>query len=232
MALAGLDFDSLRDLHNSANHLLHSPIFQQSFLHRGQEKWLHEVSEASLRMLDVCGISKDIILLVKEHLQDLQFTLRKVSITGEDNVGEKIAAYNNIQKKLKKETSKCLRTLKAIKHKCFISDVKDENLMVVVEVLKEVKVTAVSMVESLLSLICIPWLNQKASKGSFPFKLMILMSNQSMCEEDLWDEAAVQSASKRLEAVELAIEDLEDELECMFRRLIQTRVSLLNILTS
>ncbi|KAI5353604.1 hypothetical protein L3X38_006498 [Prunus dulcis] len=29
-----------------------------------------------LRMLDVCGISKDVLLMVKEHLQDLQSMLR------------------------------------------------------------------------------------------------------------------------------------------------------------
>lgn len=46
------------------------------------------------------------------------------------------------------------------------------------------------------------------------------------------DVMALQSANKRLEAVEIAIEDLEAELDCMFRRLIQTRVSLLNILTN
>lgn len=47
----------------------------------------------------------------------------------------------------------------------------------------------------------------------------------------VWDRAALQRADNRLEAVEIMIEDLELELECMFRRLIQTRVSLLNILT-
>lgn len=46
------------------------------------------------------------------------------------------------------------------------------------------------------------------------------------------DETTLQYANKRLElAVEIAIEDLEGELECIIRRLIRTKVSLLNILT-
>jgi hypothetical protein len=97
----------------------------------------------------------------------------------------------------------------------------DDNLKVVVDVLKEVRVTTISIVELLLSLISIPsWLDQKAAKGSFASRF-IRVSGQGLY--DICDVTAVQSANKRLEAVEIAIEDLEVELACMFRRLIQTR---------
>lgn len=185
-------------------------------------------------MLEVCGISKDVLLLVKEQLQDLQFTLRRVCI-GEPDICGKIAAYNHYRKKLKKETLKCLNSLKGImKNKKPIASDRlspiDDNLKVVVDVLKEVRVTTISIVESLLSLISIPWLDQKAAKGSSFASRFMRASGE--CLYDICDVMAVQSANKRLEAVEIAIEDLEAELECMFRRLIQTRVSLLNILTN
>lgn len=221
-----LNFEALKDLHNTANDLLHmySPIVRQALVDHRQEKWVSEVSEASLRMLDVCGISKDVLSLVKQHLQDLQLTLRRV---GESDIGEKIAAYNCYRKKLKKETVKCLNSLKEVKVKAMDSEMApvDHNLTVVVEVLREVRVTTISIVESLLSLIAIPWLDRKPSKGSFASKFM------RVSLYDICDEIAVQSANKRLEAVEITIEYLEVELECMFRRLIQTRVGLLNILT-
>ncbi|KAL5778329.1 hypothetical protein ACOSP7_011255 [Xanthoceras sorbifolium] len=232
--MAGLNFNDLRDLHNCANDLLHSPMIQQALVHQRQEKWVNEVSEASLRMLDVCGISKDVLLLVKQHLQDLQSTLRRV-IIGESDISSKIAAYNRYRKKLKKETLKCLRSLRGInKSKSIImtSDTSpvNPNLILVVEVLKEVRVTTISIVESLLSLVSIPWLDQKSARGSFASKFMMRSGSQSLY--DICDEMALQSANKRMEAVETAIEVLEVELECMFRRLIQTRVSLLNILTN
>ncbi|GLT99951.1 hypothetical protein SLE2022_173540 [Rubroshorea leprosula] len=66
-----INFNALRDLHNSANDLLHSPMIQKALLHQGHKKWMHEVSESSLRMLDICGISRDVLLLVKDHVQDL-----------------------------------------------------------------------------------------------------------------------------------------------------------------
>ncbi|XWS14389.1 hypothetical protein CRYUN_Cryun35bG0005100 [Craigia yunnanensis] len=172
--MAILNFDALRDLHNSANDLLHSPIIKRVLVHQGQEKWVHQVSESSLRMLDVCGISRDVILLVKEHVQDLQFTLRRVS-TDEADIGTKIAVYNRYAKKLKKETLKCLHSLKGMRNKSMItSDISpiDDNLMKVVDVLREVRVTAISVVELLLSLISIPWLERKSAKGSFASKFM------------------------------------------------------------
>ncbi|KAJ4834323.1 hypothetical protein Tsubulata_014224 [Turnera subulata] len=223
------NFSALRDLHNSANDLLHSPEIQQVLVHQKQEQWLHDVSEASLRMLDVCGISKDILLLVKEHLLDLQFTLRR-KIDCEPNIHAKISAYNHYRKTLKKETMKCLKSLKGMKTKSLVTSGVDVNLLVVVEVLREVRITTISIVESLLTLISIPWLDQKTTKGSLIRQKFLRASGQSL--HDFCDETALHSANKRLEAVEIAIEDLEVELECISRRLIQTRVSLLNILTN
>ncbi|KAK0577580.1 hypothetical protein LWI29_035368 [Acer saccharum] len=233
--MARLNFNALRDLHNSANDLLHSPVIQQALVHQRQEKWVNEVSEASLRMLDVCGITKDVLLLVKQHLQDLQSTLRRV-IIGESDISTKIATYNRYRKKLKKETLRCLHSLRGIKSKSniitsdhILSPAVNPNLILVVDVLKEVRVTTVSIVESLLSLISIPWLDKKSAKGSFT---SMFMRSGSQSLYDICDEMELQSANKRMEAVETAIEILEVEIECMFRRLIQTRVSLLNILTN
>ncbi|KAJ0026142.1 hypothetical protein Pint_09270 [Pistacia integerrima] len=113
-------------------------VIQKALVHHRQEKWVNEVSEASLRMLEVCGISKDVLLLVKEHLQDLQSTLRRV-IIGESDISAKIAAYNRYRKKLKKQTLKCLHSLKGMTNKSITSDIYsvDSKLMVVLDVLKE-----------------------------------------------------------------------------------------------
>ncbi|KAG4908774.1 hypothetical protein JHK87_054890 [Glycine soja] len=177
--MAPLDFVALKDLHNSANNLLHSPIVQQAIVHQTEEKWFDDVSESSLRMLEVCGISKDVLLLVKEHLQELQFTFRRASI-GDPGIEEKIAAYNCYRKKLKKETLKWLK---------------------------------------------------KGKLRSFTSKLVRVSLH--CCSDDMiyYDAMVLQSENKRLAGVRMAIEDLEVELECMFRRLIHTRVLLLNILT-
>ncbi|GKV16153.1 hypothetical protein SLEP1_g26835 [Rubroshorea leprosula] len=100
-----INFNALRDLHNSANDLLHSPMIQKALLHQGHEKWVHQVSESSLQMLDVLGISRDVLLLVKDNVQDLRFALRRVSTDDvESNIRTEIAVYTQYRKKLKKET--------------------------------------------------------------------------------------------------------------------------------
>lgn len=105
----------------------------------------------------------------------------------------------------------------------------DHNLGVVVNVLREVRATNVSTVESLMSLMSMPSPVCKSNRRSFRSKFMRVNSLS------LWkncDMKTFQTGNRILEAVETAIEDLEVELDCIFRRLIRTRVSLLNIFTT
>lgn len=226
--MAQINFDGLRELHDCVNYLLdHCPNTRESLSQQGQEKWTDQVSEASLRMLDICNVSKDVMTLVKHSLQDLQLTLRG---NESSDVNEKVAAYNRYKNKLKRETLKCLNCLKNMKAGGGrVAMPIEQNLLFVAEVLKEVRRVVVTMVESLFSLGCIPWLEKRSSKGSLS---SIFTIRSSYLLDDVWDETAVQSATTRLEAAEIAVEELEIELESIFRRLIQTRVSLLNILTN
>ncbi|MED6217457.1 hypothetical protein PIB30_118467 [Stylosanthes scabra] len=225
--MGALDFNGLKKLQNSANEVLHSAVVQESVV---EEKWLNEFCDSCLRMLEVCGMSKDVVVLVKEHVQDVRFALRRASI-GEAGMEDKMAACDSYRKKLKKEILKCLKWFKA---KTLFTNpnliMKEQKLMLVVDVLREVRLTSISIVESLLSLISTPWLDSSKSSSStsswrrslFPSKVVVVLD----------DGMVLQSANKRLAGVHMAIEDLEVELECMFRRLIHTRVLLLNILTA
>lgn len=225
--MAQINFEGLRELHDCANYLLdHCPQTRESLSEQGQEKWTEQVSEASLRMLDICSVSKDVMTLVKHSLHDLQLTLRG---NESSDVNEKIGAYNQCKNRLKKEILKCLNCLKSMKGSGGGGMPIELNLLFVTEVLNEVRAAVVMMVESLFSLGCIPWLEKRSGKGSLS---SIFTTRSSDWSDDIWDETAVQSAATRLEAAEIAVEELEIELESIFRRLIHTRVSLLNILTS
>ncbi|XP_010459735.1 PREDICTED: uncharacterized protein LOC104740748 [Camelina sativa] len=228
--MALVDLEGLRELQDSANYLLdHCPEARESLFQQGKEKWIEQVSEASLIMLDVCNVSKDVMTLVRHSLRDLQLTLR----CNGANLSEKIAAYNRYRNKLKKETLKCLNSLKSIEGGAGKGTMEmqsiEQNLLFVAEVLQEVRRAIVTMVESLFSLVCLPCLERKPSKGS---SLSSIFTMRFCCFDDVWDEVALQSAGTRLEASQIAVEELEIELGFIFRRLIQTRVSLLNILTA
>lgn len=228
--MALVDSEGLRELQESANYLLdHCPEARESLFQQGKEKWIEQVSEASLIMLDVCNVSKDVMTLVRHSLRDLQLTLR----CNGANLSEKIAAYNRYRNKLKKETLKCLNRLKSIEGGGGRGTMEmqsiEQNLVFVTEVLQEVRRAIVTMVESLFSIVCVPCLEKKPSKGS----LSSIFTMRLCCfDDDVWDEVRLQTAGTRLEAAQIAVEELEIELGCIFRRLIQTRVSLLNILTA
>ncbi|KAL3500998.1 hypothetical protein ACH5RR_035447 [Cinchona calisaya] len=228
--MARLNFVAVKDLQDLANDLLHSPILKKTIFNHGQEKWVHEISEASLKMLETCGNTRDVLLFAKDHLHDLQSAFRRS--------GNKFSTYSHERKKLKKAMLRRLNSLKEMKNKCINSDINvtsiNQNLKIVVNVLREVRMTIMVIVESLMSLIMSipnnPNRPMKSNKGFFESKLLTRVDSLSFWEN--CDRSTLQETSKRLEAVEIAIEDLEQELDCIFKRLIQTRVLLLNILTT
>jgi len=235
MASPRPNFSDLRDLHKCANDLLHSAQSQQVLnLHHPQDQMMslvREVSDASLKMLDLCGATRDTILAVKDHFQDLQQIFRRAKIEGSD-FDAQISAHGLSRKKLKKGISKCMKDIKGLmKSKYFTSDLSliDHSLIVVVHVLREVRGATLSILESLTSLIDLPATITvlHSQRSTFASKLMCRGMLLERC-----DSMEVRMANTKSEQVQKAIEGVEVELECIIRRLIQTRVLLLNILTN
>ncbi|KMS99521.1 hypothetical protein BVRB_1g022940 [Beta vulgaris subsp. vulgaris] len=231
------NFSELRDLHKRANDLLHSPQIQQALIHQETTTTsVREISEASLEMLDVCGTTREVHLLVKEHLQELQHTLRRAKIEGGSDFEAQMSSHGLYRKKLNKELAKCLRTIKGTKNKYFTSDLSlvDQSLIVVVHVLREVKEASISLVESLLNLLSLPTTvsivhSQRSLSSSLASKFRRINCQRLL---ERCDSMEVRMANKRLEEVEKSMEDVEVELECIIRRLIHTRVLLLNIVNN
>ncbi|GFP86953.1 hypothetical protein PHJA_000839100 [Phtheirospermum japonicum] len=70
---------SLRDLHDVINNMIQMPSTQQALSHEGGESWINELLEGSLRLVDLCGFSKDIAQLTRESVQDLESSIRRKS---------------------------------------------------------------------------------------------------------------------------------------------------------
>ncbi|XP_071696437.1 uncharacterized protein [Rutidosis leptorrhynchoides] len=227
---------NLRDLHNSANDLLRSPSLKRALSdHQQDQTAIQNVSESSLKMLDSCGRTKEIIILVKTHIQDLQSTFHRITLGENGSPEKKFSGYHLHRKDLKKQMLKRLKSLKITKSTNTSNVFDDENLMVVANVLGEVRETIISLVESLMLLMSMPSPNMTRKSTNFnglvvakaKFMRMNSLSPWERCDVD-----AVRQGIERLEAVESAVEDLEVELECIFKRLIRTRVLLLNILSN
>ncbi|GLT30276.1 hypothetical protein SLA2020_050840 [Shorea laevis] len=241
-------FTRLAELYNSVEELIRSPLTQQA-LHRQRHAELVEVAlDGSVGMLDACTAARDIILTMKEKVEDLQSALRRRG--GDSSIENNIHAYISFRKRMKKEISKNLRTLKRLESNITVSlpivDA-DYHLLMVVKALRESSAITISSFRSLLLFFSMPVM--KTKPGGFFFKLIPAAAEKGqkfLSEVGMTDIAFcnlrgkirkgdskidVQMELSRLETIYDKMKGFESGLDCLFRSLIRHRVSLLNILT-
>ncbi|XP_062104092.1 uncharacterized protein LOC133815252 [Humulus lupulus] len=236
--------NGLQNLHDCVDNLICLPLNQQGLCREQNRKCLDEILDGSLRLLDVCDTAKDVLLQAKEATQELQSVMRR-RYSGETELTCEIKNFLASRKVMKK----ALR--KAMENRCNFSPLnKDQETVKIVSVLRDVESITLAIFQSLISFISGRNLQSKSNKWSFVSKMM--NSKRVSCEEviELNKFASVDAAlsifigqklkksdnkleeivQNDLKALELCIQDLEGEVESLYRRLIKTRVSLLNTL--
>jgi hypothetical protein len=245
----------LSELYRRIEDLLNLPLTQQALSQDQHQKWVNELLEGSLRYLDACGNTRDSVLSMQETIRELQSALRRRKV-GDSSVESVVSAYICSRRKMKKETAKSLASLKPMDGKFGDSGLMldlDDHLLAVVRVLRETSLITISIFHALLLFLSMPVLKPKASRWSLVSKLVqkgalarkekqenvdelegvdmalgnLLMQSSSRDVEG----QKIQSAQIRLDALDVSMEGLVKGLECLFRRLIQTRVFLLNIMS-
>ncbi|KAK2373222.1 hypothetical protein QL285_074273 [Trifolium repens] len=238
----------LEDLYISLEDLLNMTSTRKTISHNQGEKYVEELLDGSVKILDICGITRDTMLQIKENVQSLHSSLRRRK--GDSSIEKSIAEYNFFTKKTKKNVTKLITSLKQMECKFGASPLlnQDQEFVSVIKVLREVIVMNISIFQSILSFLVGSASKSKAAKW---LKVAKLMHKRVSCEEKLenfnelqYVEASLstllregsnvskmQDAHEKIEALENAIEMIENGLESVFRHLIKTRVSLLNIMT-
>ncbi|KAL5557760.1 hypothetical protein UlMin_033971 [Ulmus minor] len=225
----------LKDLQESIDSLLQLQQTQQALSREENNICVEQVLDGSLRVLDVCGITRDVFSQMNQCLQELQSSLRRRK--AESSLENEISAYMISKKKLTKMISTRVGNLKTMKKNC-----TSENSEI--SMLIEVEEITMAAFQSLLSFISQPKSTKSIVLKMFQSKrvsceglsceranevekveakLVVLKSSKNISVTE------VQKLLKRLEAIESNIQELEEELECVFRCLMKTRVSLLNI---
>ncbi|OIW05682.1 hypothetical protein TanjilG_23468 [Lupinus angustifolius] len=234
-------------LHDCVEKLVLLPLTQQVIVKEGQEKWVDELLDGSLRLLDTCAVAKDALLHTKECARELQSIIRRKR-GGEIEVTAEIKKFLASRKVVKKAILKALGNLKGTsKRGKFSPSNKDHQTVTLASMLKDVEVVTLSILESMLNFISGP-AQSRSSNWSLVSKLMLNKNISCRQEQDPNEftkvDAALQSfvfhvagksdnmnhLQNQLENLESVIQDFVEGLETLFKRFIKVRVSLLNIL--
>jgi len=243
----GAGLSLLQDLHICLEDLLNMPSTRKLISNHQGEKCMEELLDGSVRILDICDITRDTVLQIKENVQVLHSAVRRRK--GDSSIERIIAEYNLFSKKMKKNAKKLITSLKQVEKKFGVSQLldQDQQLVCLIRVLREVIGMNMSVFQSLLAFLTVP--ASKSTKWLLVAKLMhkgVIACeenqknfNELQCVEaslsSLLSEgsnvARMQAAHEKLEALENGIESIENGLESLFKGMVRTRACLLNIMT-
>ncbi|KAL8059356.1 hypothetical protein ABFX02_03G081600 [Erythranthe guttata] len=221
---------SLRNLHEGIDDLIQMPSVQQTL---SQGNWINELLEGSLKLVDLCAISREIVSLTKESVQDLESSIRRNK--AETATSSDISAYVASRKKIAKMVNKSIKSLKSFNHKSTTED----GLWTM---MKETESRDLSVLKSVL--ILLSGENETSSnQRSWSFISKFTTQNSRVYSESGAEDLSslnIQKSTKnmdsknmlkQLKSSEMTIQEIEDGLEALFRSLVKTRVSLLNVLS-
>ncbi|KAI3808365.1 hypothetical protein L1987_24314 [Smallanthus sonchifolius] len=219
------------------------------------KKWVDEFIDDSVKYLDICGRIGDMLSDIKGQNRELLCALRRRK--GELICENSIKKYNCFRKRMKKDVRGLVGSLKQVDNMIngggsVVVDSDDHQLAAVIKAVIGVSEMTNLVFESLLMFFCVPV--SKANRWSLVVsKLMhkgivtcedqqengigneferIDAALRQLCKYGVSSEMGnVQIAQCSLERLGAQIESMEGGLECIFRCLVRTRVSFLNIIS-
>ncbi|KAK9690634.1 hypothetical protein RND81_09G142100 [Saponaria officinalis] len=222
--------NGLKDLYSCVDELL-----QQSRLSQNQNaKWVDEVLDGSLRLLDICSASRDALQQSRERLGDVQSALRR-RCSGELSIVSEAVEYLNTRRVVKKAIKKCLKNLK-------IETEQKDEAHATIHLMKDVQALTADTLKSLMSYI----VGSQKSGWSAVTKMIKKNTNKETCTSEFDDVDAtlnslicqkksgisssqVENLMSQTFKLDSEIQDLDESLECLFRDLVKSRATLLNI---
>ena len=217
------------------------PQTRRSLLHYQNGQLVEEALWGSVTLLDACGAARDLLIILREHVQTLQSALRRRR--GDSSIANEISAYVSFRKKAKKEIAKQLVELKRMESQVrSLSTLGlDHNLAFFARVLRDASTISISIFRSLLL-----FLSMK-TKGSSclisKLKPMGLFSSEKeqISNSEIGDlnlalcsvlervrngdaKVEVEVTQRTLGTLNVSIGGIEGGLDCIFRCSVQNSV--------
>ncbi|XP_073128625.1 uncharacterized protein [Henckelia pumila] len=233
-------------LHEEIKNLIQVPSIQQAISHDQCGTWINEILEGSLRLVDLCGFSRDVVCLTKECFQDFESSIRRNR--SEAATAKDIDSYVASRKKINQMINKSIKNMKSFNQNFTPLLEKTEDLKAIATVLKEMEVISSSVLKSILILVSGEKRRSKQRSWLLLSKLsqtsrvcdemeqemdggdMLHALNANMLQKGM-DKITKQNVLRQLKSSEMTTQDLEEGLTSFFRSLVKTRVSLLNALS-
>ncbi|AEC06665.1 unnamed protein product [Arabidopsis thaliana] len=201
-------------------------------------EFMEEMLDGSLRLMDICNVSRDLMVETHEHVLGLQSCVRRrkdVDVSG----------YVGFRKNMRKEVKKLLGSLKNINVGLVMRDHGydqdgDIHFLAVIHAMRRVVYMTVSVLKSFFE-----FLSGRQNGNDVRSKLALVLMNKKFHDHDKMvknelenvdsaicgDSISHDDLHEKLEEVEVWIGKFEKSLEGLFRGLIKTRASLLNIIS-
>ncbi|KAK3425130.1 hypothetical protein EUGRSUZ_I01685, partial [Eucalyptus grandis] len=193
----------LKDLYDCIDDRLQMPLTQKALPHENHRSSMEELLDGSLKLLDVCGNVKDVFSQMKECIQELESSSRRKRRRDPEQASE-VETYIKSRKRLQKMVTKLLDHVRKMERKNDLR--KHSKPEATLSILREAEeITEYEIIQG------------------FDVESTILKSAKDANPQ-------VYNVSKRLEALESSIGEIEEGVECVFRRLVKTRAALLNII--
>ncbi|CAN0845542.1 hypothetical protein LINGRAHAP2_LOCUS4141 [Linum grandiflorum] len=234
--------NGLQDVYYCVDKLIQLPSTQQAMIHDQNELLDNELLDGSLRLLDLCNAAKDALSQMKESVSELQSAIRR----RQGDLVAETKRYLNSRKIVKKAIQKALKgkIVKKTIQKA-LKGMENKKSTSTVTMLKESEYIVVEVLESLLSFISQS--NSKSSSWSLVSKLIPAKKNEVAASENEFAQVDaclktsksseeiqtplknLQPCIQDLENLQPCVQDLEEGVESLFRCLIKTRASILNV---
>ncbi|KAH6813265.1 hypothetical protein C2S51_022283 [Perilla frutescens var. frutescens] len=219
----------LQNLYENIDDLLLLPHIQRIIAQECSQKCVDEILEGYIMLLDACAAARDLISLAKKDAQDLLSAVRRRTHA------EASSSYITSRSKLRKVVEKALKA-SSIRKKQVLE--KGCETGPVVDLLMGSKSATSAMLNSL-------FLYMMGTKVQSRHSSRYLLMSKKVSGQDeqtefskvdtallgFKDDIKVDDLLNCLKEMESSIQILGDGLDCLFRRLIKTRVLLLNILS-
>ncbi|KAL3377815.1 hypothetical protein AABB24_003957, partial [Solanum stoloniferum] len=216
----------LEELQKCTDELLQLPQTFQIISQRQHVKWFEELLGNSIRILDVCGTTGELISQYKENIRALQSSFRRRK--GDSSAEAGIARFTSFSKKMKKDTKRLVLSLKQVDCETLTAAFleADQETIAVIRALREANAVCILIFQMLLSFLSMPLFKSKHPKWSLVSKLI---HNGRIELEGLEN---ITSMETKVETFEAQLDSIEKRLEGAFRSLIRSRSSLLNVFSS